>query len=620
MRGKAASSGNDRRERAWVLLGVGLLVLCVLVGRLFFLQVVTSDRSRELAERNWLRPEFVPGPRGRILDRNGLIMAEMTPSFVIGIDPQHEVFHKNREKLRETLARLASLVDQDPVRFEEQIERERKTTYKPVRLVRNADSLQVARVAEHMIVLPGVSVMVEPVRQYPGDSLAAHVLGYIGEVGEKELETLGEDGYRPGSLIGKTGIELEYEALLRGEDGKRYVEVNALGRRSEAFNRREPVPTRPGRDIALTLDADLQRATEAALDAARYEGPEPAPQVRGAAILMDVWTGEVLAMASRPGFDNNVFSGSLDQDEWKALMSEGKPLLNRAVQSAYPPGSTLKPVTEYAALAAKVIAPGQYQAPCFGGHRFGNRVFGCWKREGHGSLNDIGAMAHSCDVYFYQLAPGLGVDGIARFAKQFGLAEKTGIDLPQERNGLIPTSDYYDERYGKKQWSPGLALNLVIGQGEIQVTPLQLLRAISMIATGGRAVTPRLLKAVGAEQRQGRYPEPKLDPVIEEVTLDARALERVRRGMREAVESGTAKSAQVPGIPVAGKTGTAENPGFDHALFTAYAPADHPRVAAVVLLENRGHGGSVAAPVARRMLDAYFGVPDSLVAVHTETD
>ena len=620
MRGKAASSGNDRRERAWVLLGVGLLVLCVLVGRLFFLQVVTSDRSRELAERNWLRPEFVPGPRGRILDRNGLIMAEMTPSFVIGIDPQHESFQKNREKLRETLVRLASLVDQDPVRFEEQIERERKTTYKPVRLVRNADSLQVARVAEHMIVLPGVSVMVEPVRQYPGDSLAAHVLGYIGEVGEKELETLAEGGYHPGSLIGKTGIELEYEELLRGEDGKRYVEVNALGRRSEAFNRREPVPTRPGRDIALTLDADLQRATEAALDAARYEGPEPAPEVRGAAILMDVWTGEVLAMVSRPGFDNNVFSGSLDQDEWKALMSEGKPLLNRAVQSAYPPGSTFKPITEYGALVAKVIAPGQYQAPCFGGHRFGNRVFGCWKREGHGSLNDIGAMANSCDVYFYQMAPGLGVDGIARFAKQFALGEKTGIDLPQERNSLIPTSDYYDERYGKKQWSPGLALNLIIGQGEIQVTPLQLLRAISIIATGGREVTPRLLKAVGAEQREGKYPEPKLEPIIEEVTLDARALERVQRGMREAVESGTAKSAQVPGISVAGKTGTAENPGFDHALFTAYAPADHPRVAAVVLLENRGHGGSVAAPVARRMLDAYFGVPDSIVAHHVESD
>ena len=231
MRSRPASSGNDRRERAWVLLGIGLLVLLVLVGRLFFLQVMTSGRSRELAERNWLRPEFVPGPRGRILDRNGVVLAEMTPSFAISIDPQYELFHKNRQLMHDTVERLARLVDQDPSKFEDQIEREKKTTYKPVRLVRNADSLMVARVAEHMISLPGVQVMVEPVRRYPADTLAAHVLGYVGEVGEKELETLTESGYHAGSLIGKTGIELQYEDLLRGEDGKRYVEVNALGRR-----------------------------------------------------------------------------------------------------------------------------------------------------------------------------------------------------------------------------------------------------------------------------------------------------------------------------------------------------------------------------------------------------
>jgi penicillin-binding protein 2 len=620
MRSRSTSSGNDRRERAWVLLGIGLLVFLVLVGRLFFLQVVTSGRSRELAERNWLRPEFVPGPRGRILDRNGVVLAEMTPSFAIGIDPQFELFHKNRELMHETVERLARLCDQDPVKFEEQIDREKKTSYNPVRLVRNADSLMVARVAEHMISLPGVSVMVEPTRRYPADTLAAHVLGYVGEVGEKDLEKLTERGYHTGSLIGKSGIELQYEELLRGEDGKRYVEVNALGRRSEAFNRREPVPTRPGRDLELTLDAKVQRATERALDAAGYEGPEPAPEIRGAAILMDVWTGEILAMASRPGFDDNIFSSSLNQEEWKALMTEGRPLLNRAIQAAYPPGSTLKPITEYGALAAGVIRPGQYESPCLGGQRFGNRVFHCWKHGGHGSLDDLGALAQSCDVYFYQLAPSLGVDGIAKVARQFGLAEKTGIDLPQERGSLIPTSEYYDERFGKRQWSPGLALNLIIGQGEIQVTPIQLLRATAMIATGGREVTPRLLRAMGPEERQHRYAEPKLGAVTEDVKLNAMALERVRLGMRMAVDSGTAKSARVHGIPVAGKTGTAENPGYDHALFAAYAPADHPRVAAVVLLENRGHGGAVAAPVARRIFDAFFGIPDSLVVQTVDSD
>src|SRR5262245_30740488 len=208
MRSRSASSGNDRRERGWVLLGVGLLVFLVLVGRLFFLQVMTSGRSRELAERNWLRPEFVPGPRGRILDRNGVVLAEMTPSLAIDIDPHYEPFHKNRELLHQTVERLARLVDEDPAKFEEQIDREKKTTYKPVRLVRNADSLMVARVAEHMISLPGVSVMVEPVRRYPADTLAAHVLGYVGEVGDKELEKLAENGDNPGALTCKTGIEL----------------------------------------------------------------------------------------------------------------------------------------------------------------------------------------------------------------------------------------------------------------------------------------------------------------------------------------------------------------------------------------------------------------------------
>ncbi len=620
MKARRSTNGSDRRERGLVLLAAGLVVFVVLLGRLFYLQVVTSDRSRELAERNWLRPEFVPGPRGRILDRNGVVLAEMTPSFVIGLDPQHEVFLKHRERLNQTLERLAVLVGRDTQTFHELLERERGTSYKPVRLVRNADSLMVARVEEHRLDLPGVSVSVEPTRRYPADSLASHVLGYIGEVGEKELESLAERGYRPGSLMGKTGVELQYEDLLRGEDGQRYVEVNALGRRSEAFNRRQPVPPRPGRDLELTLDAEVQRATEAALARAGYDGPGPAPEIRGTAILMDVWTGEVLAMASRPTFDVNVFSGSLTQAEWQDLTRESLPLLNRAIQAAYPPGSVMKPFTEYGALTAGIVAPGQYLAPCFGGHRFGNRVFHCWKRGGHGSLDDIGAMANSCDVYFYQLAVELGVDGIAETAKLFGLAERTGVDLPQERVGLVPTSAYYDERFGKRKWSPGVTLNLIIGQGEIQLTPVEILRGVGMLATGGRRVTPRLLKGVGVDERRLRYPDPPPAADVREVTLDARALERVRRGMREAVEEGTARSARVHGIPVAGKTGTAENPGFDHALFVAYAPADHPQVATIVVLENRGHGGSVAAPVAQRILASYFGVPDSLITQVVETD
>jgi penicillin-binding protein 2 len=620
MRGSYSSNGLDRRRRSQILGLVGFVLFAVLIGRLFVLQILASERSRELAKRNWLKPEYVTGPRGRILDRDGNVLAEMVPSFVISIDPQNEALLQDPDLMDRTLVALSRLVAGDAGRYRELVEAQKRRTYKPVRLERNANESMVARVEEHRASLPGVAVEVEPVRRYPMGSLAAHVLGYIGEPREGELEALAEKGYHLGSLIGKTGLELEYEEQLRGEDGIRFVEVNALGRKSEAFNREQPVPPRPGRDIVLSLDSRIQKVSEAALDAAGYEGEGEPPEVRGAAILMDVWTGEILAMASRPGFDVNLFSRSISVDEWQNLTRESRPLLNRAVQAAYPPGSVFKPLTEYAGLSEGVIAPGQKLNPCVGGHRFGNRVFRCWKRGGHGQLDDVDALAQSCDVYFYQIAPTLGVDGIARYGRLFRMDEATGVDLPQERESLIPDGNYFDERYGKKKWSPGVSLNLIIGQGEIQLTPIHLVQFTGILATGGRRMTPRLVKALGEERRTGRYPRAAVEPFFHEIALDPVALGRVRAGMERAVVSGTAGNAAVVGRSVAGKTGTAENPGFDHALFIAYAPSEKPEVAVAVLLENRGHGGSVAAPVARRILASYFGVPDSLDAAILETD
>lgn len=620
MRGSFSSNGIERRQKSLVLGTIGLIFLTILVGRLFFLQMVSSERSRELAKRNWLKPEYVPGPRGRILDRDGVVLAEMVPSFSIAVDPQSDVYLKDPEELDRTLQRLARLIQGDAEAYREQVERNRGRTYNPIRLERNAGSVMVARVEENRLDLPGVTVEVEPTRRYPADSLAAHVLGYIGEIGEKELESLAGQGYRPGALIGKTGIELQYEKVLRGEDGIRFVEVNALGRRSEAYNREQPVPPRPGRDVILTLDARIQAVTERALQQAGYEGEGDPPEVRGSCVLMDVRNGEILAMASSPGFDVNVFSRSISMEEWKHLTRESRPLLNRVIQSAYPPGSVFKLITQYAAFEEGVIQPGQYLNPCFGGHQFGNRFFRCWKRMGHGSVNDIEALSQSCDVYFYQLASMLGVNGIARYANHLRVQEKTGIDLPQERKGLIPDSDYYDRRFGKKKWSPGVALNLIIGQGEILLTPLQMVEFIAVFATGGRRVTPRLLKDLGPEYRTGNYPAPNLQPRIQRIAMGERSLNRVREGLIVAVESGTARNAAVFGYRVAGKTGTAENPGFDHAVFIAYAPVQNPAVAVAVFLENRGHGGSVAAPVARQVLASYFGVPDSMVSRVAETD
>jgi len=599
---------------------VALLFLVILVGRLFSLQVVSSERSRELARRNWLRPEYVPGPRGRILDRNGTILAEMVPSFAVAIDPHLNRFQDDPELLDHTLAELALLIGGDVEAYRETLEKQKYVSYKPIRLERGVDSVTVARVAEHRYRLPGVTVEVEPVRRYPLHELAAQVLGYVGEVGEEELETKAEEGYRPGSLVGKTGIELEYEDQLRGEDGVRYVEVNALGRRSEAFNRELPIPPRPGRDVVLSLDSEIQEAAEEALADAHYDGPGDPPEVCGAVVLLDVRSGEVLAMASAPAFDVNLFSHSISQEDWEQLTRASRPLLNRALQAAYPPGSVFKPLTQYAALAEGLITPDEMGGPCFGGHRFGNRIFHCWKRAGHGAVDARTAMAQSCDVFFYEFAPGLGVDGIARYGRLFHADEPTGIDLPQEREGLIPDPAYYDRRFGKRGWSQGVALNLVIGQGEIQLTPLELVEYVGILATGGHRVKPHLLKSLGVEERVRRYKEPELAPPGDQIPLDPAALSVVREGMRRAVVDGTARNAALPGIAVVGKTGTSQNPGFDHALFVAYAPQENPEVAIAVVLENRGHGGSVAAPVARRVLSAYFGIPDSLAVASLETD
>jgi penicillin-binding protein 2 len=620
MRGRYSSSGTDRRERSLVLMLAGLAVLVLLVGRLFTLQVFSSERSRELAQKNWLKPESVPGPRGRILDRRGEILADMIPSFTITVDPHLDSFVRHPERLDSTLVRLAALSEGDVDRYRRIVQSERGISYNPIRLRRNADSTLVARVEEHRSVLPGVAVQVEPIRFYPADTLAAHVLGYVNEVGQDELDRLTDQGYRPGSLIGRTGIERQYEDQLRGEDGIRYVEVNAMGRRSEAFIRAQPVPPKPGRDLVLTLDAGLQRILEQALDEARYDGHDPPPEVKGAAVVMDVRTGEILAMASRPAFDPNIFSRSMSQEEWNRLVRPSAPLVNRAIQSTYPPGSVFKPVTLYGALAEGEIRRGQTLSPCLGGYRFGNRVFHCWKRAGHGVLNTVEALAQSCDVFFYQLATPLGVDGIARYAGILGLNELTGVDLPRETRDLIPDSEYYDGRYGKRGWGQGLALNLAIGQGEILVSPVALAQFAGVLGTRGTRMVPRLLKELGPEHRMGKHAVPSLDPSWTQLNLNLDALDEVRRGMRAAVSTGTAKGAAIPNVEVSGKTGTAQNPGYDHALFIAYAPAESPEVAVAVVLENRGHGGSVAAPVARRVLAAYFGVQPAPAALVRETD
>ena len=375
---------------------------------------------------------------------------------------------------------------------------------------------------------------------------------------------------------------------------------------------KQVLPPRSGRDLRLTLDLDLQRVAEQALEEAPYDGPgEPPSEVRGAVVVLDVRNGDVLALASRPTYNPNAFSRRLSRTEWDRMNRESQPLFHRAVRGRYPPASTFKPLTVYAALDMGLVSPGQRLASCDGGWQFGNRYFRCWKPAGHGRVNAVQAVAYSCDTYFYQLAPQIDLEGFGKYAEAFRLAEPTGIPLGGERAGLVPDREWFNNTYGSRGWSRGVTLNLSIGQGELAFTPVQLAVFTAAVATGNR-VRPRLVL-----EEDGVPREPRL-PVA--LPLDSEHLAVARRGMVAAVEWGTAQIVRFEDLPVAAKTGTAENAGVDHAVFIAYAPVENPRVALVVYLENRGHGGAAAGPVARRILARAFDLGDVGTGVLPEGD
>ena len=399
-------------------------------------------------------------------------------------------------------------------------------------------------------------------------------------------------------MIGRTGVERSFEDILRGQDGAEFVVVNASGRRVATLSEGPPRPPTAGHDLILTVDLEVQRALEEAM----------ADVERGAAVAMDPRDGGILGLVSRPAFDPNEFSVGLTRERWRVLSSGGSnPLLNRAIQGRYPPGSTFKIVTMLAALRFGVASAETRQSPCGGRYNYGGRWFGCWKHAGHGSLDFIGAIQHSCDVYFYQIGPKLGLPRLEQTARGLGLGERTGIDLPQESRGLIPDQGYYDRRFGVGTRLKGTLLNLAIGQGEILVTPLQLALLASETARQGAALRPHVVESVrGAQAFRPQHPQrPRLE-------APGSAWAALKRGLELVVESGTGTAARVPGLKVAGKTGTAQNPhGKDHALFACYAPASDPAIALAFVIENSGHGGSIAAPKAGQVLRRLF-LTDSL--------
>jgi penicillin-binding protein 2 len=584
---------RDRQLSALVTIIFALVLL-----RLFTLQVVQGGRYRELSEENRIRVDVLTAPRGEIRDRYGNLIADSVPSFTVTLDPYDNAYIAHPARRDSTIALLARILDVDPGLLGDKVRREKSQSFLPVRLKRNLDMHTVAYLSEHLDRLPGVEVESEPLRRYPEGEIASHLLGYVGEISEKELADPGRAGYRSGDLIGKTGIEGQYERWLRGADGKRFVEVNALGRKAELLGDKRPILPRRGENLTLTIDLRLQRVAEGAFD----------PGARGAIVALDPNNGEVLALVSKPNYDPNEFSNGISRERWDQLSQGGNyPLFNRAIQAAYPPGSTLKPFVAMAGLVGGQIDQGtRFSQACTGEYRFGSRVFRCWKPEGHGSLALREAVAQSCDVYFYQLGLREGLQNLSSFMRRIGVDERTGIDLPQERRCLFPDPGWYDRRYGAGRWSKGLVLNLAIGQGEGSLTPIKLAQMAALIANGGSLVRPHLVRAVGQRSLSGAV---EADSLRRDLHLPPRSLRLVRDAMEAAVEdpSGTGGAARIDSVRVAGKTGTAQNPhGKDHALFICFAPVAAPKLAVAVLVENAGHGGSEAAPLAQSVLQAFF--------------
>ena len=575
--------------RLYVLAFLVACSLAALVGRLVWMQIWQGAEYRRLADSNSVRVVPVRAPRGLILDRHLKVLAANQPSLSLGLTPA-ELDRKPGDAER-VLARLAATLGLDLAELTKKFERQRLRPFAPARLAPDIDRKILAGLEESRDELPGMLVLQDSKRLYP-EPLAAHVLGYVGEVTEKQLDAQSEQGYRPGDLIGQTGLEKVYDAVLKGEDGGRNIRINARGRELRVLSE---TPPQPGNNLVLTLDANLQLAAEEAL------GPNA-----GAIVALDPRNGEVLAMASKPDFPLSAFAGRVKSADWNKLMGDERtPMSNRAIQGLYPPGSVFKIITASAALETGAITP-QWKAECLGLFWIATWPYRCWKETGHGHIAIEQAITESCDIFFYQVGLRTKVEALHSYALKFGFGAKSGLDLPGERAGLVPDAEW-KEATQHMPWFPGNTVMMSIGQGYLLVTPLQLAVAISAIANGGGLVKPHLVSRVTSPE--GELVKEFKAPPRQELGLKDETLRLLQRAMAGAVDDrrGTAWRARVAGVSVAGKTGTAQNPhGEDHAAFVCFAPVENPQIAIAMIVENGGEGGLTAAPMAKAVMEAFF--------------
>lgn len=555
------------------------LLFVLLAGRLWSLQAIQGPYYRDLSEHNRIRDLAVPAPRGVIYDRRGQPLITNRAAFTVSVLPM-EVRQPGR--LAEALSTVLAM-DRDEILAK--IETGRRRPFEPVPLRRDVGKAVVLSIEENRLDLPGVIIEAEPVREYLRQSLAAHALGYLGEITEEELKT--KTGYRAGDLIGKTGVERVYDDMLRGAAGRLRVEVDAAGRPQRVLDRQ---PTRPGRSLVVNLDATLQAVAEAQL----------AGKV-GAIVAMDPRNGEVLILASSPAYDPALFAGGISASNWRRLTGDRRlPMLNRAAEGTYEPGSVFKIVTGLAALSEGVANRGSV-FHCTGSIALGRWVF--HDLAAYGTVNFVRGTQVSCNVMFWTLGRALGEARLSRYAMGLGLGQTTGVDLPAEAVGSIPTAEW-KQRTWKEPWYPGDTLNMAIGQGFVLTTPLQIARMVSAVANGGTLFRPRLARRLlAADGSEIRTFAPEAEPPS--LRVPAGALATLQEGLRAVVAGGTGAAAAVAGLEIAGKTGSAENPrGRPHAWFAGYAPADRPALVVVAFIEHGYRGGLVAAPMVKAIFEA----------------
>ncbi|MBL7047688.1 MAG: penicillin-binding protein 2 [Candidatus Marinimicrobia bacterium] len=583
-------------SRRNVAYGVIIVLFALLIGKFYYLQIYQHEKYRERADYNRIRLVTTNAPRGLILAKNGKILAANRSEYTISVIPVELV------QVDGVLGRLSSYLDLSRSDIEKNMIKYGRGRFLPARICRGIPIDKLSYIEEHKNELPGVMYSEFPVRLYPDPSSPnlTHILGYLREIDKETLKKMDGGEYQLGDFIGAQGIEKQYELTLKGKKGHLYYQVDAMGCEVGLVQDRPPVLAEPGENITLTIDADLQAYAETLLN-----------RQIGAVVMLNSITGEILTMVSKPDYRLDNFAGFIDTHQWQQYLTDpARPLLNRATMGLYPPGSAMKIITTIAALENGLVNS-NWAIECMGEYFYGDRIFGCWKPEGHGIVNMDKAITESCNIYFYQLVQRMGLNQWYKIASQFGFGQLTGVDLPEEYSGLAPDKEFMNKKYGKRGWTKGYLLNIAIGQGDVLVTPLQMATFAARLATKGKVVMPRLVS----------------EPLISEsnrmeqkVKLSRSTWSTIYKLMYKVVNdpNGTAYSSRVfnRSVKFYGKTGTAENPqGKPHAWFVGFANKGNQSVSIAVLIENGGHGGESAAPIASKMIQYFYGINSEILTL-----